>query len=447
MDDSVSGNLELAAAIGQRLRNVRRARGWSQQALAAGLFSKGYVSSIEHGKIFPSVRALRRLAERLGVDMSEFFDPALLGRAESPAGAAPAEEARHNSLLLLEARALAAVDPVGVAARLHLLAPEALDPAEQVERYCVLAATHLASGDAKAALGALEDALGVLAGIPTPRGDLVLQVHLWIGETLLARGQAALAADHFARLRQGIQDDPLHDSALQLAALLGQARALAAQGDAALARAAFSEALALAQNSATLDRRITGLVALCRQASQARQWERAAAYGRDAVLLGETYRLFQAAMQTYLQFGVFLPAHDPAARDLVRAAGAAAGRLGAPAPLVEAETALALLELDAGDLPAASRALERAAAAAGPTPEGRTAARLHLARALLDRATGDLPAAERTLRGVIDRLTGGPERALLAAACFRLAQVLVAQDRPTEAAPYYEQAFQVRTGT
>src|SRR6476469_3246670 len=78
MDDLQLARPELAAIIGQRLRDVRRARGLSQQALADGLFSKGYVSSIEHGKIFPSVRALQALAARLGVDMSEFFDPALL---------------------------------------------------------------------------------------------------------------------------------------------------------------------------------------------------------------------------------------------------------------------------------------------------------------------------------------------------------------------------------
>src|SRR5687768_11744655 len=73
MDEMQLGRPELAAIIGERLRDVRRARGLSQQALAEGLFSKGYVSSIEHGKIFPSVRALQALAARLGVDMSEFF--------------------------------------------------------------------------------------------------------------------------------------------------------------------------------------------------------------------------------------------------------------------------------------------------------------------------------------------------------------------------------------
>src|SRR5512133_1836768 len=84
MDDLQLARPELAAIIGQRLRDVRRARGLSQQALADGLFSKGYVSSIEHGKIFPSVRALQALAARLGVDMSEFFDPALLAAQARP---------------------------------------------------------------------------------------------------------------------------------------------------------------------------------------------------------------------------------------------------------------------------------------------------------------------------------------------------------------------------
>src|SRR6478752_938687 len=101
MDDLQLARPELAAIIGQRLRDVRRARGLSQQALADGLFSKGYVSSIEHGKIFPSVRALQSLAARLGVDMTEFFDPALLAaQAQRGAILSETEETRRNSLAL-----------------------------------------------------------------------------------------------------------------------------------------------------------------------------------------------------------------------------------------------------------------------------------------------------------------------------------------------------------
>jgi transcriptional regulator with XRE-family HTH domain len=115
VDELLPGNPQLATLIGQRLRDVRRARGWSQQALAEGLFSKGYVSSIEHGKIFPSVRALRALAGRLGVDMSEFFDPALLGGMEAVEAAETDEEAQRQRLLLLEVRALAAAERADVA--------------------------------------------------------------------------------------------------------------------------------------------------------------------------------------------------------------------------------------------------------------------------------------------------------------------------------------------
>src|SRR5437764_12918185 len=99
MDDLQLARPELAAIIGERLRDVRRARGLSQQALAEGLFSKGYVSSIEHGKIFPSVRALQALAGRLGVDMTEFFDPALLLAPAKPATPAPDDaDAPRNRL-------------------------------------------------------------------------------------------------------------------------------------------------------------------------------------------------------------------------------------------------------------------------------------------------------------------------------------------------------------
>src|SRR5689334_17906219 len=133
MEDLQLGRPELAAIIGQRLRDVRRARGLSQQALADGLFSKGYVSSIEHGKIFPSVRALQALAARLGVDMSEFFDPAMLAAHPVVPSGPDEDEVRRNSLALLEVRALAAGGAPNTLQRLRTVDPELLNPRERMQ--------------------------------------------------------------------------------------------------------------------------------------------------------------------------------------------------------------------------------------------------------------------------------------------------------------------------
>jgi tetratricopeptide (TPR) repeat protein len=57
-----------AAELGERVRRLRIAAGLSQTELAAGRFSKEYVSQIERGKTRPTADTLVWLAERLGAD-------------------------------------------------------------------------------------------------------------------------------------------------------------------------------------------------------------------------------------------------------------------------------------------------------------------------------------------------------------------------------------------
>src|SRR5437588_1937370 len=54
-------------SIGQRLKRLRLERGLSQRELAAPGVSYAYISRIEAGSRQPSVKALRRLATKLGV--------------------------------------------------------------------------------------------------------------------------------------------------------------------------------------------------------------------------------------------------------------------------------------------------------------------------------------------------------------------------------------------
>jgi tetratricopeptide (TPR) repeat protein len=67
--------------IGERVRLLRRAAGLSQEELAAGRFSKAYVSQIERGKTRPTRETLEWLADRLDTD-SAFLEHGL-SRADS----------------------------------------------------------------------------------------------------------------------------------------------------------------------------------------------------------------------------------------------------------------------------------------------------------------------------------------------------------------------------
>ena len=65
---------DIKVAFGKRLRELRRAKGISQEALAyeAGL-DRTYISSIERGKRNVSLENIARLAQALGVKIRTFF--------------------------------------------------------------------------------------------------------------------------------------------------------------------------------------------------------------------------------------------------------------------------------------------------------------------------------------------------------------------------------------
>ena len=54
-------------SLGQRLRRLRKERGLSQRDLASPGISYAYISRIEAGMSTPSVKALRKIAGKLGV--------------------------------------------------------------------------------------------------------------------------------------------------------------------------------------------------------------------------------------------------------------------------------------------------------------------------------------------------------------------------------------------
>lgn len=65
----------LLRGLGWRVRQLRDAKGWTQEALAgrAGL-DRSYVAGIEAGLRNPSTKALARIARALGVTLSTLFE-------------------------------------------------------------------------------------------------------------------------------------------------------------------------------------------------------------------------------------------------------------------------------------------------------------------------------------------------------------------------------------
>lgn len=59
-------------SVGDRLREARVARGLTQEQLAKGLATKGFISQIERNRSSPSLPKLRVMAERLGLPLGHF---------------------------------------------------------------------------------------------------------------------------------------------------------------------------------------------------------------------------------------------------------------------------------------------------------------------------------------------------------------------------------------
>jgi transcriptional regulator with XRE-family HTH domain len=98
-------------SVGERLRQARLARGLTQEQLARGVATKGFISQVECNRATPSLAKLRLIAERLGLPLGHFtgdHSPLELTYLRKSAElAVKAKEPAHALALLEEAGPIA----------------------------------------------------------------------------------------------------------------------------------------------------------------------------------------------------------------------------------------------------------------------------------------------------------------------------------------------------
>jgi tetratricopeptide (TPR) repeat protein len=236
--------------IAQRLRAARIASRMTQQELAEGLYSTSYLSAIERGKITPSLQALGKLAERLGLPISYFLGENEVDQEaleESSAMASPDFDPTEDSsqadalLRLSEAEAFIRKGQAGKALEALGGAEQPLDGLSLMKRPI----WYWLAGWASGLLGQKADAIRLLEhgmnlaesmrlrapdAQKLPLAELVERLRCYLGVAYCANDQTDLALHHHLLGLKAIDRNIITDAELKIVIYKGLGREHLVQG-------------------------------------------------------------------------------------------------------------------------------------------------------------------------------------------------------------------------
>jgi transcriptional regulator with XRE-family HTH domain len=289
--------------IGERLKRLRLERGLSQRELAAPGVSYAYISRIEAGTRQPSVKALRRLAAKLGVS-ADYLET---GSDLDPAAA---RELRLSDLEL--AIRLGEMDGAEAALEAALReADSAGDRAAGIRARVALAQIALENGGEQRAVTLLEEALADEVFAPVDRFDIYAN----LGRAYAGTGRPDRAAALYEQCLEGVSEaggDPSLEA--RYAALLSYA--LTDMGEIAKAEEVVRHALSRVGDSSDPYMRVRLYWSIARLAhTQGREAVALENVRKAIALLQATDDTFHLARAHVLAAEIMLGRSDPAAAE------------------------------------------------------------------------------------------------------------------------------------
>jgi tetratricopeptide (TPR) repeat protein len=394
-------------ALGERIRQLRIARGLTQTKLGLDRFSKEYVSQIERGRVRPNEAALEWLAERLEVP-----------RRFLETGVSSPEYERTASVISQAEAAIAAREFDLALARLDGLgeASAVLEP--ELELRAVLA-----GATARSELGRIEEALAVLMQArDVVDGESFTDVDranvlFHIGQCRYRLSSVPTAVALFTEALDLMRRSEAIDDRLRCRILRWRSRCYRRQGDWEAARTDVEAALELSERLGDGEALAHGYFQASIIAERRGQWVLARSYAERAKALYEEQedRLNVGRLLNNLGGLTFLLGDAERAADYLKEAFAVALEVGSKPDAAQAVSSLAQVNLRTGHVALA----EEQARQALSLLEGRVDfldeqgnAQLVLGRALLEQDKLDesehaLTAAE----AAFEQLSSGSHRA------------------------------------
>jgi len=422
------------SSLGERIRSRRNELGLTQSQLGGTELTKGFISLIEKGRAKPSIDNLKLLARRLKMPVGYFLEDT------GPLG----EAALQASML---------------AARVALKQDEPAEASEGFSAALALAKReHDLHGEAECEIG-LAAALARLeehdrAAEHVRRGREIAETtqaveHLaWancvLGQIEMAQGDLRGAREHLMESRRLLEEHGSPDLSQRADLLLTLGRVAQEAGEPAEAERWYQEAattLAPAEDLQQLS------------AAHARWGAEARARNAHEVALGHLARA-EHALEALAGPRLLAEARHRAATAALETGKAdeaishlqsallIAEKIGDDPARARTLVSLAEAQVHKGAYPLAEQALAEAERLTKVTPDSAQSARIELARARFLRRSGSPTEALSHYQHAITSFESLGSRTDLARACNELGELLIEQERPSEAAPYLARALQ-----